>query len=101
MLTSDSIVIAVFAVMMARHLSCLAWTILSLGLEAVLFSAFCLRSVLWVHWSTTEELTNAHSYEINLLRLRNKRTMRCRLVFYRTSASFVLLVLLLILMIAP
>lgn len=56
LLTFNSIIIAVLAIFMTRRLEGVEWIAINIGMASILVSCLLLLLVVWVHWSTTEDL---------------------------------------------
>lgn len=97
MLSFNSIIIAVFAIVMTGTLTLPEWAFVNLGMASILVSALLLLSVGWVHWSTTQDLLDAREHGYRLLQIRNSRTVRYRLAWYLAVLSLVSLFALFIL----
>ncbi|GGW76625.1 hypothetical protein GCM10010503_63120 [Streptomyces lucensis JCM 4490] len=69
--------------------SALVFASLAIG---VISSALCL-SVVWVHWTDTGELENSEDLFLNLLRVRNRRTMNYRISWVIAQLAAVMLLL--------
>jgi hypothetical protein len=91
MLSSNSIIIAVFAIFMTGELGMREYVIVNIGMAAIVFSTLLLLSVVWVHWSTTEDLNDPVAHKAKLLKVRNSRTWRYRLAWYLAVLSLVML----------
>jgi len=87
MLAFNSIIIAVFAIFLTGSRTHGEWIIINLGMAAILISALLLLSVVWVHWSATEDLLEAQRHGERLLRVRNSRTLRYRLSWCLAAIS--------------
>ena len=97
MLGFNSIILAVFAIFMTRDLTSAQWIVTNVGMATILMSSLLLLSVVWVHWSTTEDLADAHAHARTLLAVRNLRTLRYRLAWLLGVISLLALALVLIL----
>ena len=82
LLSFNSIITAVFAIFMTSRLQGIEWIAISIGMGMVLISSFLLLSVVWVHWSTTDNLANVERHAFALLAIRRDRTVRYRLAWY-------------------
>jgi hypothetical protein len=91
LLSFNSIIIAVFAIFTTETLAQVEWLIISVGMAAVLASAFLLLSVVWVHWSTTEDLGRLKSHGMVLLMVRRGRTVKYRLAWWLSVISMIAL----------
>ena len=87
LLTFNSIIIAVFAIFMAGELRLAEWLPVVLGMALVLVSSLLLLWVVWIHWSTTKDLSDLEQHAIILLRVRRARTVNYRLAWYFAVAS--------------
>lgn len=63
--------------------------VISIAVGAILsfISAFILLTVIWVHWSETDDLTDAQSHLHRLLSIRNSRTRRYRIAWMVSMLS--------------
>jgi hypothetical protein len=93
----NSIITAVFAIFLTQRLTARETFVANLGMAAVLVSAMLLLTVLWIRWATTDELADGGAYALQVLRVRNDRTVRFRVAWYFAIAALTALVLLLIL----
>ena len=100
LLTFDGVVIAVFAVFMAGEMPMLSWIVVDVGMVAILTSCFFLLSVVWIHWSTTDHLTDFEQHALTLLQVRRARTIKYRLAWYLSVFALVMLVVHLVLRLA-
>ena len=87
MVSFNSIIIAVLAIFMTRTLTFPEWAFVNLGMAFILVSALLLLSVVWVHWSTTQDMQNPQEHGHHLLQVRNSRTVRYRLAWYLAVLS--------------
>lgn len=71
---------------MSRTLGQAEWTAI-LGMALTLGSCFLLLSVVWVHWSTTDELKEPDRHAQVLLAVRRTRTIRYRLGWYLSISA--------------
>jgi len=78
----NSIIIAVFAIFMTGDLDQIGWIVVSIGMASILTSCLLLLSVVWIHWSTTENFLDLERHALILLRVRRVRTIRYRLAWY-------------------
>jgi len=94
LLTFDSIILAVFALLLDPRASRVEWYVATIGMVLLLVSAFLLLSVIWVHWSTTRHLGDYDEHAKTLLRVRRARTIRYRLAWdFAVLSNLFLLVL--------
>ena len=91
LLSFNSIIIAVFAIFMTSDLKLTGWIVVHLGMVLILISALLLLSVIWVHWSTTDHLSNLEQHSVTLLQVRRSRTVRYRLAWYFSVFSLLCL----------
>jgi hypothetical protein len=95
LLTYDSIVLAAASLALtifSRHLTFgSAFVFAALILSAVA-SALCL-SVIWIYWTETSDFENPNGLFLELLRIRNQRTIAYRLSWCLSQLAMVLLVL--------
>lgn len=91
LLSFNSIIIAVFAIFMTSDLKLTGWIVVHLGMALILVSALCLLSVIWVHWSTTDHLSDLKQHSVTLLQVRRSRTIRYRLAWYFSVLSLLCL----------
>ena len=83
LLSFNSIIIAVFAIFMTGgSLSVAQWTPIAVGMASVLVSCLLLLWVVWVHWSTTDNLANLENHALILLTVRRSRTIIYRIAWY-------------------
>lgn len=82
LLTFNSVIIAVFAIFMVGDPGGAAWIFVGIGMAAILMSCLLLLSVVWVHWSTTDHLTDHEKHALTLLQVRRARTIKYRLAWY-------------------
>lgn len=79
LLQANAIVIAVFTIFLANKLVEVALYAIYLGLFLSITSSFYLLSILWVHWSATDELRDLEKHGRILLDIRIARTIRYRM----------------------
>lgn len=91
LLSFNSIIIAVFAIFMTSDLKLTGWIVAHLGMALILVSSLCLLSVIWVHWSTTDHLSDLKQHSVTLLQVRRSRTIRYRLAWYFSVLSLLCL----------
>jgi len=91
LLAFNSIIIAVFALFLTVpiHLGLYGGLCVGVGMAAVIVSCFLLLSVVWVHWSTTDDFPNRDRHAFELLKLRKTRTLKYRLAWYFSVTSVV------------
>ena len=70
MLGFNSIILAVFAIFMTQDLVLAELVLLNGGMASILVSSFLLLSVVWVHWSTTDNLRDLENHAMILLQVR-------------------------------
>jgi hypothetical protein len=87
LLSFNSIIIAVFAIFMTGELRGVERITITIGMASVMVSCLLLLSVVWVHWSTTENLSDLESHALVLLRVRRSRTIKYRLAWYFAVGS--------------
>ena len=91
LLSFNSIIIAVFAIFMTGQLHWLEWIAVNVGMASILVSCLLLLSVVWVHWSTTDNLADLKNHALILLEVRRSRTIKYRLAWYFAVAALVVL----------
>lgn len=96
LLQFNAILIAVYSIFFAGAKNIHLLIGLVAGIVVVLFSSFILLNVVWVHWSTTEDLVDPKQLAVTLLTVRRDRTIMYRLAWYGASVSVLLLVILVI-----
>jgi hypothetical protein len=89
LLAFNSIIIAVFAVFLTSQtqLGRYGGVCVGAGMTAVIVSCFLLLTVVWVHWSTTDDFPNKDEHAFNLLKVRRSRTLKYRLAWYFSVTS--------------
>jgi len=87
LLAFNSIIMAVFAIFMTGVRSRAEWIAVNLGMASILASCLLLLSVVWVHWSTTENLSDIEKHALLLLKVRRSRTIKYRLAWYLAVAA--------------
>lgn len=87
LLSFNSIIIAVFAIFMTGTLTWFQWATVTAGMATVLASCLLLLWVVWVHWSTTENLGDLERHALILLDVRRNRTIIYRLAWYFAVVS--------------
>lgn len=92
----NSIILAVFAIFLTGELGSLQHIAANGGMAMILTSSLLLLSVVWVHWSGTDDLSSQDEHALRLLSVRNTRTRRYRLAWLLSVASLVALGLLLV-----
>jgi len=97
LLMFNSIIIAVYAIFVARGPQPLEWIPIGIGMVTVLISCFLLLSVVWVHWSTTTDLYDADEHALTLLRVWLKRTIKYRLAWNLAEVALAFLSVFLVL----
>lgn len=93
----NSIILAVFAVFLTQALPAWPARAAYAGMAVILCSSFLLLSVVWVRWSTAEDLADADQHALRLLAVRNRRTVRYRLAWALSVVSLLALGSLLVL----
>jgi len=97
MLTFNGIMLAVYVIYLAGStINRPQFVLANLGTLTVLISSVLLLSVVWVYWSTTEQLRDGRNHYLNLVDVRKTRTIRYRLAWCFSFAGVVTLVLLLV-----
>ena len=91
LLQFDSILIAVYSIYIVTTKSELFATCLAIGIIFVILSTVILLNVVWVHWSTTDDLRNPAEHILNLLSVRNRRTVLYRASWYGAFIGVLLL----------
>lgn len=91
LLSFNSIIIAVFAIFMLGEFTTLEFVIINLGIVLVLISSILLLFVVWIHWSTTKDLSDLDQHAITLLKVRRTRTIRYRISWYFSMGAISLL----------
>ena len=90
LLSFNSIIMAVFAIFMTGGgLSTTQLTAIIVGMVSVIASALLLLWVVWIHWSTTDNLTNLEDHALILLDVRRSRTVMYRLAWYLAVGAVV------------
>ena len=88
LLSFNSIIIAVFAIFMTGgSLSGGQWVVIAVGMASVLASCLLLLWVVWIHWSTTENLSDLEIHALVLLNVRRTRTIIYRVAWYLAVAA--------------
>lgn len=87
LLSFNSIIIAVLAIFMTSKLERIEWIAINIGMASILVSCLLLLSVVWVHWSTTEDLADPEEHALILLNVRRSRTIKYRLAWYFAVAA--------------
>jgi len=89
LLAFNSIIIAVFAVFLAgqTNLGLYGGVCVGAGMAAVIVSCFLLLSVVWIHWSTTDDFSDRDRHAFDLLKVRRTRTLKYRLAWYFSVTS--------------
>lgn len=79
----NSIIIAVFAIFMTGgSVSPVQWCTIAVGMAGVVVSCLLLLWVVWIHWSSTENLADLENHALVLLNVRRSRTIMYRLAWY-------------------
>lgn len=91
LLSFNSIIIAVFAIFIATQPHGLQRIAVETGMAAVLVSCLLLLAVVWIHWSTTENLVDREHHAFVLLEVRRSRTIKYRLAWYFSVAGMLAL----------
>jgi hypothetical protein len=91
LLSFNSIIIAVFAIFMAGELRLAELIVANIGMASILVSSLLLLSVVWVHWSTTDNLEDLKNHGLVLLGVRRSRTIKYRLAWYFAVAALIAL----------
>lgn len=87
LLAFNSIIIAVFAIFLSGELRRVEWFAVNIGMASILVSCLLLLSVVWVHWSTTDNLVDLEKHALILLDVRRSRTIKYRLSWYFSVAA--------------
>lgn len=87
LLTFNSIILAVFAIILPSTHGSSQWIAINTGMVTVLVSSLLLLSVVWVHWSTTDDLQDLEHHALTLLDVRRFRTIKYRLAWYLAVAA--------------
>lgn len=83
MLAFNGIMVAAYVIYLAAtKTSNLQFVLANFGTISVLVSSALLLSVVWVHWSTTEDLLNGRIHYLDLVKVRMSRTVRYRIAWY-------------------
>jgi hypothetical protein len=91
LLSFNSIVIAVYAIVMTASVTTVGFFIAGIGMATVTLSSILLMSVVWIHWSTTEDLQDLDQHAHRLLHVRRSRTIRYRLAWWLSMAGILTL----------
>ena len=87
LLAFNSIILAVVAIFQSGS-QILAYTIIySLCIIILLVSCILCLQIVWIHWSTTEDLQNVESHCNNLFKVRYKRTIKYRIAWWLALSS--------------
>ena len=97
MLGFNSIILAVFAILMTGDLPLSQSIVANVGMATILLSALLLLSVVWIHWSSTQECGDPDRHANVLLAVRDSRTIRYRVAWLLAVASVLALCVLLFL----
>ena len=83
LLAFNSIIIAVFALFLTGqiHLGVYGGICVGAGMATVIVSCFLLLSVVWVHWSKTDDFPDKDRHAFDLLKVRKTRTVLYRLAW--------------------
>ena len=87
LLTFNSVIIAVFAIFTVAEPLGVAWIAIAFGMAMTLVSCLLLLWVVWIHWSTTDDLKDKENHPLTLLRVRRSRTVLYRLAWYFSVAG--------------
>jgi hypothetical protein len=85
----NSIIIAVFTILLGRQLTTLGWVLAIAGVLLVTSCALLLLSVVPVRWSSTEDCNNPVLHKDRLLTVRNARTLRYRIAWFLAVVSMI------------
>ncbi len=91
LLQFNSIIIAVFVIFLTGTIDVLQFLVIAIGMLSVLVASIILLSVIWVHWSTTVDLSNLSEHANRLLLVRRTRTIRYRISWYLANISIIML----------
>jgi drug/metabolite transporter superfamily protein YnfA len=89
LLSFNSIIIAVFSLFLTSEnsLGLRGGIFLAVGMISIIISCFFLLWVVWVHWSTTNDLTDLGVHAFNLPKVRKSRTLQYRIAWYFAVTS--------------
>jgi len=90
LLAYNSIIMAIFSIFATTLNSKPSFPIVS-GLILLLTSSGFLLFIIWVHWSTTDDLENKANHLYTLLNVRRSRTIRYRVAFILSALAMVFL----------
>lgn len=87
----NSIIIAVFSLFLTggNSLGLFGGIVVGVGMASVIISCFFLLSVVWVHWSTTNDFSDLGVHAFNLLKVRRSRTIKYRVAWYFAVTSII------------
>jgi hypothetical protein len=100
LLSFNSIITAVFALFILSKEDMVLSVLLYGGIVLLVMSCLLLLSVVWIHWSGTEELQDLDQHGLTLLRVRRTRTIRYRLAWFFSTLSMVSLFVYILLFLA-
>jgi len=87
LLQFNSVLVAVFTIFLSTQSSLALWIFGGPGLILTLVSCYILLSVVWVHWSATEHMSDGQQHELRLLEVRRSRTISYRVAWNCSRAG--------------
>ncbi|MEI9993583.1 MAG: hypothetical protein WDM91_03225 [Rhizomicrobium sp.] len=91
------ILVAAYAVILDKlHLDIVAAQYITLGVCYAAYAILLCLKVIWVHWSSRDDLEDAHEHMASLIRVRTARTVEFRRAWTFSAISLVSLVVLLL-----
>lgn len=97
LLSFNSIILAIYAIFIVSADSVSQIVPMIIVMISLLVSSISLLNVIWIHWSTTEQLNNTTEHIKVLLQVRKSRTITYRIAWYFSVFALVSLIIFLIL----
>ena len=93
LLQYNSVLLAIYTILLATETSktVAGVSLLIFGMLLVTYSSFVLLGVVWVYWSTKDEIDNAWEHILVLLRVRYRRTIKYRKAWLASYTGMIVL----------
>lgn len=99
LLQFNSILIAVFTIFLTAGITTIPFYVAVAGILATLASSYLLLEVIWVHWSTADQMEVSESHGLKLLEVRKSRTILYRIAWNFSKGAVLAIVAVVLLMV--
>jgi hypothetical protein len=99
LLQFNSILVAVFAIFLTADIAAAPFYVGVVGILATLTSSYLLLEVVWVHWSTSDQMAAPATHELKLLEVRKSRTILYRIAWNFSKGAVLALVAVVVLIV--